>query len=214
MRTRGGRRRKKAPFPKIPTLFFVAQNPTSPSPTLTSHLVPRVHAQGAAAMGTFSSKGLLAGAYADGSETHKTTEEFEAYWMGQIENDKEMAGESGRAGGLPWGMEGREKVRAAEAKAYGAADADAGVRSAYGGGTPGSGVSQTLTKAFATERHASVGGSEAFVPEVALLRVATLTLETLTATLTAKPTPLEAEDRAAFAAAVKKCLAAVLHCRT
>tara|TARA_B110000093_G_C12877895_1_gene370594 strand:- start:776 stop:1111 length:336 start_codon:yes stop_codon:yes gene_type:complete len=111
-------------------------------------------------------------------------------------------------------MEGREKVRAAEAKAYGAADAAAGVRSAYGGGTPGSGVSQTLTKAFATERHASVGGSEAFVPEVALLRVATLTLETLTATLTAKPTPLEAEDRAAFAAAVKKCLAAVLHCRT
>ena len=36
--------------------------------------------QGAAAAGTFSSKGLIAGAYADGSETHKTTEEVEAYW--------------------------------------------------------------------------------------------------------------------------------------
>ena len=32
--------------------------------------------QGAAAAGTFSSKGLIAGAYADGSETHKTTETF------------------------------------------------------------------------------------------------------------------------------------------
>ena len=50
-------------------------------------------------------------------------------------------------------------------------------------------------------------------PETALLRVATHTLETLTATLRAKPVPLDAEDRAAFAAAVKKSLDAVLHCR-
>jgi hypothetical protein len=43
--------------------------------------------------------------------------------------------------------------------------------------------------------------------------VATHALETLTATLRAKPVPLDAEDRAAFAAAVKKSLDAVLHCR-
>ena len=37
-------------------------------------------AQGAAAAGTFSSKGVIAGAYADGSENHKTSEQVEAHW--------------------------------------------------------------------------------------------------------------------------------------
>ena len=181
---------------------------------LTSHTI----VQGAAAAGTFSSKGLIAGAYADGSETHKTTEEVEAYWMAQIENEKQMAGETGKTG-LPWGFEQREKMRAAEAKAYGASDASGGsAGSQYGGATPGSTVSQTLNKAFSSDRHAAVAptssSSSPFVAEVALLRVSTHTLETLTNTLTAKPVPLDAEDRAAFAAAVKKSLDAVLHCRT
>lgn len=191
--------------------------------------------QGAAAAGTFSSKGLIAGAYADGSETHKTTEEVEAYWMKQIESERASAAAEGRETSLPYGFDQREKMRAAEAKAYGAADAAGGASSAYGGATPGSGAgatssppatapSATLAAAFArsSDRHAAPDAAATPSsrldavnpkPETALLRVATHTLETLTATLRAKPVPLDAEDRAAFAAAVKKSLDAVLHCR-
>lgn len=39
-------------------------------------------------------------------------------------------------------------------------------------------------------------------------------MEALAAVLTAKPVPLSAEDRAKFAAAMKKSMDAVLHCRT
>ena len=192
--------------------------------------------QGAAAAGTFSSKGLIAGAYADGSETHKTTEEVEAYWMKQIESERASAAAEGRETSLPYGFDQREKMRAEEAKAYGAADAAGGASSAYGGATPGSGAgatssggaatapSATLAAAFArsSDRHAAPDAAATPSsrldavnpkPETALLRVATHTLETLTATLRAKPVPLDAEDRAAFAAAVKKSLDAVLHCR-
>jgi hypothetical protein len=38
--------------------------------------------------------------------------------------------------------------------------------------------------------------------------------EALAAVLTARPVPLSADDRARFAAAVKKSMDAVLHCRT
>lgn len=189
--------------------------------------------QGAAAAGTFSSKGLIAGAYADGSETHKTTEEVEAYWMKQIESERASAAAEGRETSLPYGFDQREKMRAAEAKAYGAADAAGGASSAYGGATPGF-INRPATAprdsdapaaAFArSDRHAPDAAAapssrlqeleaEKVAAETALLRVATHTLETLAATLRAKPVPLDAEDRAAFAAAVKKSLDAVLHCR-
>jgi len=190
--------------------------------------------QGAAAAGTFSSKGLIAGAYADGSETHKTTEEVEAYWMKQIESERASAAAEGRETSLPYGFDQREKMRAAEAKAYGAADAAGGASSAYGGATPGF-INRPATAprdsdapaaAFArSDRHAAPAAAaapssrlqeleaEKVAAETALLRVATHTLETLAATLRAKPVPLDAEDRAAFAAAVKKSLDAVLHCR-
>ena len=190
--------------------------------------------QGAAAAGTFSSKGLIAGAYADGSETHKTTEEVEAYWMKQIESERASAAAEGRETSLPYGFDQREKMRAAEAKAYGAADAAGGASSAYGGATPGF-INRPATAprdsdapaaAFArSDRHAAADAAaapssrlqeleaEKVAAETALLRVATHTLETLAATLRAKPVPLDAEDRAAFAAAVKKSLDAVLHCR-
>ena len=191
--------------------------------------------QGAAAAGTFSSKGLIAGAYADGSETHKTTEEVEAYWMKQIESERASAAAEGRETSLPYGFDQREKMRAAEAKAYGAADAAGGASSAYGGATPGfinrpapaPRDSDAPAAAFArSDRHAAHTSAaaapssrlqeleaEKVAAETALLRVATHTLETLAATLRAKPVPLDAEDRAAFAAAVKKSLDAVLHCR-
>jgi hypothetical protein len=148
--------------------------------------------------------------------------------MKQIESERASAKAEGRETSLPYGFEQREKMRAAEAKAYGAADAAGGASSAYGGATPGStplpgatsaatAPSDALASAFANaDRHgaaAAAAPSSSPSAEAALLRVATHALETLTATLRAKPVPLDAEDRAAFAAAVKKSLDAVLHCR-
>jgi hypothetical protein len=150
--------------------------------------------------------------------------------MKQIESERASAKAEGRETSLPYGFEQREKMRLAEAKAYGAADAAGGTSSAYGGATPGStplpGATTDATKsasnasaaAFANaDRHvspaAAIASSSSPSAEAALLRVATHALETLTATLRAKPVPLDAEDRAAFAAAVKKSLDAVLHCR-
>lgn len=147
--------------------------------------------------------------------------------MKQIESERASAKAEGRETSLPYGFEQREKMRAAEAKAYGAADAAGGASSAYGGATPGStplpgatsaatAPSDALAAAFASaDRHPAAAAAPLSSPsaEAALLRVATHALETLTATLRAKPVPLDAEDRAAFAAAVKKSLDAVLHCR-
>ena len=149
--------------------------------------------------------------------------------MKQIESERASAKAEGRETSLPYGFEQREKMRAAEAKAYGAADAAGGASSAYGGATPGStplpgatsaatAPSDALAAAFASaHRHGAPAAAAAPLSspsaEAALLRVATHALETLTATLRAKPVPLDAEDRAAFAAAVKKSLDAVLHCR-
>jgi hypothetical protein len=137
--------------------------------------------------------------------------------MKRIENEKQLAGEDGSrsatSSGLPWGFEQREKMRAAEAKAYGASDASGNASGAYGGATPGTTApSPNLAAAFAAERRAAPS-APAISAEVALLRVATHALETLTATLRAKPVPLDDDERAAFAAAVKKSLDAVLRCR-
>ena len=65
--------------------------PTTHSTPLAA-LLCRRPPQGAAAMGTFSSKGLLAGAYADGSENHKTSAEVEAHWMSMIDKERKEAG--------------------------------------------------------------------------------------------------------------------------
>ena len=51
-------------------------------------------------------------------------------------------------------------------------------------------------------------------PEYALLHVAVNSLEALAMVLAAKPVPLSSEDRAKFAAAVKKSMDAVMHCRS
>ena len=136
---------RSPPLPSLAPPLISAEDPTLSHPRPTPHLAFHHRlAQGAAAAGTFSSKGVIAGAYADGTETHKTTEEVESYWMGVIEKERADAEAAGAerpregANALPWGFEQRAKIREAEAKAYGAADARAGAASAYGGPTPGS----------------------------------------------------------------------------
>ena len=49
--------------------------------------------------------------------------------------------------------------------------------------------------------------------EVALVRVTVHAMEQLASALKAKPVPLEPQERAAFAAAMKRCMDAVMHCR-
>ena len=114
-----------------------------PSSSLTSSN-PFPEPQGAAAAGTFSSKGTLAGAYADGSETHKTTEEVEAYWMSVIEKEREESGSNAPRGTFPGDSNSARRCARREAKAYGAVDAAGPGRSAHGGPTPGT-VAGTAT---------------------------------------------------------------------
>jgi hypothetical protein len=120
---------RSPPLPSLAPPLISAEDPTLSHPRPTPHLAFHHRlAQGAAAAGTFSSKGVIAGAYADGTETHKTTEEVESYWMGVIEKERADAEAAGAerpregANALPWGFEQRAKIREAEAKAYGAAD--------------------------------------------------------------------------------------------
>ena len=177
--------------------------------------------QGAAAAGTFSSKGLIAGAYADGSETHKTTEEVEVL-MKQIESERAARRPRGARRAAVW-VRPEEKMRAAEAEVR--RDAAGGFvrarrRDARVGsgsdGSRGAATAPSATLAAArlrvvgrTRRPRRRGDASSRLdavnpkPETALRVVATHTLETLTATLRAKPVPLDAEDRAA-SRAVKK----------
>jgi len=117
----------RAPVDYTPTKANAHRStwPTTSTSDPRSPLPPRSHrnSQGAAAAGTFSSKGIIANAYADGTEHHKTSEQVEEHWMSMIEKEKEEAGASRAPGSLPWGFEQRAKVRDAEAKAYGAAEA-------------------------------------------------------------------------------------------
>lgn len=150
--------------------------------------------------------------------------------MKQIEKERAeaaAAGEKRTPGSLPWGFEHRAKVRDAEAKAYAAAAATTTTARAQKSDGP-----SIAPIAFASaDRHSqpttmTTTGSDAApddattttttgssTAEVALVRVTTHAMEQLAAALTAKPTRLDADDRAKFAAAMKRCVDAVMHCR-
>ena len=151
--------------------------------------------------------------------------------MSMIEKEKEEAGEKRAPGSLPWGFEQRAKVRDAEAKAYGAAEAALRAKANMSSMPSDAGamnqmnqMNQMTPPAFASaDRHAppptvaidaNVGANEMPVSaEVALVRVTVHAMEQLASALKAKPVPLEPQERAAFAAAMKRCMDAVMHCR-
>ena len=151
--------------------------------------------------------------------------------MSMIEKEKEEAGASRTPGSLPWGFEQRAKVRDAEAKAYGAAEAALRAKANMSSMPSDAGamnqmnqMNQMTPPAFASaDRHAppptvaidaNVGANEMPVSaEVALVRVTVHAMEQLASALKAKPVPLEPQERAAFAAAMKRCMDAVMHCR-
>ena len=151
--------------------------------------------------------------------------------MSMIEKEKEEAGASRAPGSLPWGFEQRAKVSDAEAKAYGAAEAALRAKANMSSMPSDAGamnqmnqMNQMTPPAFASaDRHAppptvaidaNVGANEMPVSaEVALVRVTVHAMEQLASALKAKPVPLEPNERAAFAAAMKRCMDAVMHCR-
>ena len=150
--------------------------------------------------------------------------------MKQIEKERAeaaQAGEKRTPGSLPWGFEHRAKVRDAEAKAYAAAATTA---AATAHRSDGSAAPIAFASAHRHVQHPSAmhaTGSDAAPDatihattddsatgsEVALLRVTTHAMEQLAAALTAKPTRLDADERAKFAAAMKRCGDAVMRCR-
>ena len=151
--------------------------------------------------------------------------------MKQIEKERAeaaQAGEKRTPGSLPWGFEHRAKVRDAEAKAYAAAATTAAATAQRSDGSAAPIVlcvrAQTRTASAAAMHatgsdaapdatiHATTDDSAAG-SEVALLRVTTHAMEQLAAALTAKPTRLDADERAKFAAAMKRCGDAVMRCR-
>uniref|UniRef100_A0A7S0NME0 Uncharacterized protein n=1 Tax=Micromonas pusilla TaxID=38833 RepID=A0A7S0NME0_MICPS len=151
--------------------------------------------------------------------------------MKQIEKERAeaaQAGEKRTPGSLPWGFEHRAKVRDAEAKAYAAA----ATATARAQGSDGSAAPIAFASAHrhapptnpSTIHHATPGSDAApdatirattgsAAAEVALLRVTTHAMEQLATALTAKPTRLDADERARFAAAMKRCADAVMRCR-
>ena len=151
--------------------------------------------------------------------------------MSMIEKEKEEAGASRAPGSLPWGFEQRAKVRDAEAKAYGAAEAALRAKANMSSMPSDAGamnqmnqMNQMTPPAFASaDRHAPPptvaidtnggGADDAVSAEVALVRVTVHAMEQLASALKAKPVPLEPQERAAFAAAMKRCMDAVMHCR-
>ena len=150
--------------------------------------------------------------------------------MKQIEKERAEAGEKRTPGSLPWGFEHRAKVRDAEAKAYAAAATTTAATAQRSDGSAAPIAFASARRHAPPTRHPSAmhaTGSDAAPDatihattddsatgsEVALLRVTTHAMEQLAAALTAKPTRLDADERAKFAAAMKRCGDAVMRCR-
>jgi hypothetical protein len=158
-----------------------------------------------------------------------------AFYMSQIEKERaervSAAAAAAAAGGpgsaaaassssLPSGWEERARVRDAEAKAYGVA-APPGQTASGGGGT-GFNPPSLASPVFGADRHARAATASGMIDledgtstgaAYCLLSVATHALEQLARTLRATPTAFADEERAAFAAAVKRSMDAVARCR-
>ncbi len=160
----------------------------------TNAMSERDMALGGVAARSFSARG----AYGDGDEAHKTSEQVGEYWMKRIESERAEAADG--AGGDATGMssidwERRARARAVEAARYGAGGVDA--RRAAGG-------APSVPNASA---------SRACSPELALVRLATEACESVAAVLETRLVSLPEEDRAAFAAALKRSSERVFKCR-
>ena len=141
---------------------------------------------GGDAANRFASKSNSNGAYGDGTDTaYKSSDEVKAFYMNQIDLKSTPTSESSSS--VPLGWEQRQKVREVEEKAY---KAGAGAKAA-----PPAPATASSNK-----------------PEVALLEVATHTLNALAGILEDQTVSLPMEERAAFAAAMKRAMDALVKC--
>ena len=141
----------------------------------------------ASAARSFSAHGALS---EDGDARWKTSEEVAHAWFARIDADAANGG----VGGVDWDRRARE-------------------RAAMGGSSGGEGGARA--RAGANASSGARGGRDGVdaTPEIALTRVATLACESLAAALDARAVSIPEEDRAAFAASVKRALDAVVACR-
>lgn len=140
------------------------------------------------------------GAYGEEDGAYKTSEQVSEYWMKRIESERaegrEDAGEStdGASGMASIDWERRARVRASEAERYGVGGA-------------------TLASGQPAGQPAAVSAPTSCSPELALVRLATQACESVAAVLETRLVSLPEEDRAAFAAALKRSSERVFKCR-
>mmetsp|Transcript_9805 Transcript_9805/g.13860 ORF Transcript_9805/g.13860 Transcript_9805/m.13860 type:complete len:194 (-) Transcript_9805:1371-1952(-) len=162
----------------------------------------------------FASKKSLGAYDADdtGSYQYKNSDEVKQYYMAQIEAEEKEKQQnelqnkqpssllsSSSSSALPPGWEQRQKSRAVEEKQYGVFAKEKS--------------SVPPPKATSLPKTNDDNGSKKFVgAEVALVQVATNTLDTLARTLEHHPTSIPMEDRGAFAAAMKRVMDAMAKC--
>lgn len=139
---------------------------------------------GGDAANRFASSSSSNGAYGDGTEAgYKSSDEVKAFYMNQI--DLKSANTNQSSSSVPVGWEQRQKIRQVEEKQYRA-------------------VAEAALPAPVT--------AASNKPEVALLDVATHTLNALARTLEGQTVSLPMEERAAFAAAMKRAMDALVKC--
>lgn len=149
---------------------------------------------GADAATKFATKGI----YRNGTEAYKTTDEVKAFYLMKIEKE-EQEQQQDKEAVVPTGWEDRQKIRAVEAKQYGVF--------ARSQPAPPSATIRPATTTSSSSDPTQRG------PELALVQVATNTLDILANTLEQHPISLPMEDRAAFAAALKRAMDAISSCR-
>ena len=184
--------------------------------------------RGGVAATKFAAKGkqLQRSVYADddsgvnnGALTYKSSDDVRQLYLKRIEQAEEQAAaaassaacnNASQSSTLPPGWEDRQKSREVEAKQY-------GVFGRKNEGQPSSSAPRTSLESVggALRNTSAAHGKEKRTKsaEEALVRVATHTLDNMASALENNNVALSAEDRAAFAEAMKRAMAAISRCR-
>ena len=185
--------------------------------------------RGGVAATKFAAKGkqLQRSVYADddsgvnnnGALSYKSSDDVRQLYLKRIEQAEEQAAAAASSAAcnnasqswtLPPGWEDRQKSREVEAKQY-------GVFGRKNEGQPSSSAPRTsLESVGGASRNTSaahVKEKRTTSAEEALVRVATHTLDNMASALENNNVALSAEDRAAFAEAMKRAMAAISRCR-
>jgi hypothetical protein len=153
-------------------------------------------------------------AYEDvGGATYQTSDEVKAFYMQKIEREVaaiESANSSSSnsttakatpTNSMPLGWENRQREKEAESMQMGA----------FSRNNNNGGPNASPSPSASAQATANINGSSG--AEAALVRVATHTLEAMAHSLENNPVALTVDERAAFAAAMKKAMDAISKCK-